>query len=431
MAKSVIGLFDTFTEAQGVVQDLVNSGFPREDISFVASDAEGKYANYRADADTTEMSGAATGATAGAVIGGLGGLLVGLGALAIPGVGPVIAAGPLVATLAGAGVGAVAGGLIGALTDIGVPEEEAQYYAEGVRRGGVLVTVRADDDKADRAVDIMRRHGAADIDQRGETWRQSGWTGFDTRATPYSLEEQRQERERYRTTHAATSTPAASQGERSIPVVEEELQVGKRQVQRGGVRVYTRATEKPVEEQVRLREEHIKVERRPVDRPVTAADKDAFKERTVELSETDEEAVVSKRARVVEEVVVGKDVEHRTETVRDKVRRTDVEVEQLGSQQARGTTGFDAYETDFRQHFTTTFGSKGKNYTYDRYTPAYRYGYELASDKRYSGNEWNAVETQARRDWEARYQGQSTWEDVKDAIRYAWDKVRGRPGARY
>jgi uncharacterized protein (TIGR02271 family) len=111
-----------------------------------------------------------------------------------------------------------------------------------------------------------------------------------------------------------------------IPVVEEELRVGKREVEKGGVRITNRVTETPVEEEVRLREEHINVERRPVDRPVSNAD-NAFQSGAIEVTETAEEAVVAKNARVVEEVVVNKDVQERTETVRDTLHRTDVDVE--------------------------------------------------------------------------------------------------------
>ncbi|HEX8746221.1 MAG TPA: YsnF/AvaK domain-containing protein [Pyrinomonadaceae bacterium] len=113
-----------------------------------------------------------------------------------------------------------------------------------------------------------------------------------------------------------------------IPVVEEELRVGKREVEKGGVRVTSKVTETPVEEEVRLREEHVNVERRPVDRPVSSAD-NAFREGTIEVTERAEEAVVAKNARVVEEVVVNKDVNKRTEQVRDVVHRTDVDVQKI------------------------------------------------------------------------------------------------------
>lgn len=447
MAKTIVGLFDTFTEAQGAVRDLVNKGFPRDTISIAANNAAGEYVESTA---SEEWSGTATGATTGAAIGGIGGLLVGLGALAVPGVGPIVAAGPLIAALTGAGVGAVAGGLIGALTDIGVPEEDASYYAEGVRRGGTLVTLNAEDDRAEDAIDILEDHNAVDVEQRAATWKQSGWTGYSSTAKPYTPEEITREREQYRTTTTPPTTTAATATsarpvstpqnrpttatptgkETTLPVIEEEMKVGKRAVQSGGVRVYSRMTEKPVAEQVRLREEHVSVERRPVNREVSSADRGAFKEGTIEMPETSEEAVVSKQARVVEEVVVRKDARERTETVRDTVRRTDVEVEKLGAERGQGATGFAAYEADFRKHFTTTYGGRGNTYTYDKYAPAYRYGHDLVSDQRYRGKDWSAFEADARRDWETRYPGQGIWEDVKDAVRYAWDTVRGRSSRR-
>jgi uncharacterized protein (TIGR02271 family) len=393
MAKTIVGLFDTFTEAQGAVQALVNKGFPRDNISIAANNATGEYTQSTASSE--EWSGTATGAAAGATIGGIGGLLVGLGTLAIPGVGPIVAAGPLIAALTGAGVGAVAGGLIGALTDIGVPEEEAGYYAEGVRRGGTLVTVNAEDGMVDRAVDILENHNAVDVEQRASSWKQSGWTGYSSTAKPYTADEITRERERYRTTPSTAAAGAAATSTRPIPpqqnrrdtsvtggkettlpVIEEEMQVGKRTVSRGGVRVYSRMTEKPVEEQVQLRKEQVSVERRPVNRAVSGTDRDAFKEGTIEMTETSEEAVVSKQARVVEEVVVRKDAQERTETVRDTVRRTDVEVEKLGAERGQGVSGFAAYDADFRKNFTSVYGSRGKNYTYEKYVPAYRYGLE-------------------------------------------------------
>jgi uncharacterized protein (TIGR02271 family) len=211
-------------------------------------------------------------------------------------------------------------------------------------------------------------------------------------------------------------------GEVKVPVVEEELQVGTRQVRRGGVRLYTRVTERPVEETVRLRDETVHVERHPVDRPATEADVAAAKEGTIEVTETDEEVVARKQARVVEEVVVSKDVEEHTEAVRDTVRRTEVEVESIGAEHAREARGFDAYDADFRGHYTTSLAGRG--HPYERWSPGYRYGYELASDRRYAGRDWTALEPDARQGWEAQQKG--TWEEFKDTVRYAWEKVRGQ-----
>jgi uncharacterized protein (TIGR02271 family) len=295
----------------------------------------------------------------------------------------------------------------------------------------------------------MEHAGAIDVDERAERWRQSGWARFDAAAGPYHAAERpaaesprapeqhaeyaqdatpvratepKPERRSAATSHATEQPRGTDAGEVKVPLVEEQLQVGRGQMQRGGVRLYTRLAERPAEETVRLRDEAVRVERRPVDRPATDADFAAGKERTIEVTETDEEPVVRKQARVVEEVVVHKDVQEQTETVRDTVRRTEVEVESVGAEHTWETRGFDAYDADFRGHYTTSLASRG--HPYERWSPGYRYGYELASDQRYASRDWTAIEPEARRDWEACHQ--RTWEDFKDTIRYAWDTVRGR-----
>jgi stress response protein YsnF len=448
MAKTIAALFDNHAEAHKAVQDLVDHGFSRDDISVMAHDEAGSDGYTTTDEGP---SGLAQGAGIGAALGGIGGLVIGLTALAIPGVGPVIAAGPLAAALLGAGVGAATGGLIGALTDMGIPEEHAQYYGEGVRRGGVLVTVAAADAKADQAASILSRHHPIDLSRRAEEWRQSGWSRFDPQAEPYrtsiatstttaapramragagamasgasastTTSAQRRQADRETTTTSAQRLQADR--ETTIPVVEEEMQVGKRAVERD-VRVHTTVHETPVQEQVRLREEHVTVERRPVNRPVNAADQTAFKDSVIEVTETVEEPVVSKRARVVEEVVVHKDAREHVETVRDTVRRTDVNIEQGKAQQSTGLRSFETYDAGFRKHFSTTFASQPGT-TYESYMPAYRYGYTLATDKRYSDRDWSLFESDARRDWERDHPG--TWERFKASIRHAWDEVRGR-----
>jgi uncharacterized protein (TIGR02271 family) len=298
------------------------------------------------------------------------------------------------------------GASAGTLSAHGVPEAEAQRYADAVRQGGAVVLVDTADERADRAVAIMERAPAVDREARPVA-----------EATPDTAADTARERERAGAREVET-------GEVKIPVVEEELQVGTRQVRRGGVRLYTRVVERPVEETVRLRDETVHVERRPVDRPATEADVAAAQEGTIEVTETDEEAVARKQARVVEEVVVRKDVQEQTEAVRDTVRRTEVEVEEIGAEAAREARGFEAFETDFRQHYTTTFASGGQGQAYERWAPGYRYGYELARDPRYAGRDWTALEPEARRGWEAQQKG--TWEEFKDTIRYAWEKVRGR-----
>lgn len=198
---TITAMYDYNEDAQRALRELVDMGIPREDVSLVASDAAGEYSRYHGR-DFPVESDTAEGAATGAVIGGLGGLVVGLAALAIPGIGPVLAAGPLASALVaggiGAGVGAVAGGLVGALVDLGLSEEEAGYYAEGIRRGGTLLTVTTTENMANRAMDVLDRHNAVNIEERATAWRETGWGGYDPDARPYDVSEIERERARYR-----------------------------------------------------------------------------------------------------------------------------------------------------------------------------------------------------------------------------------------
>ena len=419
---TVVGLFNTAQEAESAIRDLQTAGVSREDISLVSRSKSGAYSG-KEDADTGDTgvhdkSSVGQHVAGGAAIGGLGGLLLGLAGLAIPGIGPVVAAGPIAAALTtagiGAGIGAAGGGIIGAIRNAGVPEEEAHLYAEGIRRGGTLVTVHTDQANASRVEEILNSHGAVDVDERGREFRQSGWNRFDETAEPYAAEERRS----FENTRE-TKRDLKTEGQRSIPVVEEKLNVGKRPVERGGVRIYNRVTEQPVQQNISLTEEHVSVERRPANRPANESDL-AFKDRSYEVKETVEQPVVSKEARVVEEVVIGKERNQRTETVRDTVRKSDVNVERVGD---TGTEDWRRYDSDFQNHFRTTYGSTGGSY--DNYSPAYQYGYRMAGDQRYRGKTWDAVESDLRRDYETSNPG-SAWERTKDAVRYGWEKVTGR-----
>jgi uncharacterized protein (TIGR02271 family) len=364
MAKTLVGLYDTFTDAERVVQDLVQHGFSRSDMSLMTHDANGQQADYTYSREALLRED---------------------------------------------------GGLIDQLTDLGVPENEARAYAEGVRRSGTLVVVNASDDSADRGLEIMQRVSPTHINARTA----QGQEADRVRVAPYTITQATAEGRRVQARHGGRVVDHEGT---TIPVVEEEISVGKRQVEHGTTRIHSRVEEHPVEESVRLREEKVIVERHPVNRPATEADLRASEEETIEITETVEEPVVSKRARVVEEVTVRKEARERTETVRDTVRRKDVDVEPVGASQATGTRDFATYAADFRRHHTTMFASGGM--AYEEYEPAYRYGYDLGTNERYRGRDWAALETEARRDWEARRPG--TWERFKEAIRYGWDKVRGR-----
>jgi len=177
--KTVVGLFDRFSDAQSAVIDLENNGISRGQMSILAKDTADEERSL--EVSDAAATGAATGAVAGTAIGGTVGLLAGLSALAIPGFGPIVVAGPLIATITGAGLGAAAGaatgGLIGVLAELGVPADEAGYYEEGIRRGSTLVTVTCHDGEAGLAVDVMNRHSVVDIRERGEEYRSTGYGG--------------------------------------------------------------------------------------------------------------------------------------------------------------------------------------------------------------------------------------------------------------
>jgi len=265
------------------------------------------------------------------------------------------------------------------LAKFGISSSVSQSYRESIRTGKVLVAVQVQADRVGIISAIMSRHSTTDFEH---------------------------------------SQNLKGQVEVTLPVVQEELQVGKREVQRGGVHVVSHVTETPVQESVRLREEHVTVERHPVDRAVKPGDS-AFKEGTFEVRQHAEVAVVSKEARVVEEVVIGKKVTEHTETVRDTVRRTDVVVENLPNQD-RHHDRFVAHEADFRNYHSTSLAKSGV--TYDEVVPAYRFGLGLTESEQYRGKSWNTVESDAKTHWEKQNPG--TWERFKDAVRYAWERVQ-------
>lgn len=213
MSRTVVGLFDTFGTASMALREVENLGIPHSDVSIVANNSDEEYSRWR-DTYGHEygMPATGTGANTGAVVGGIGGILLGLGLLVIPGLGPLAAAGPLVAGITGAGVGALTGGLIGALVDLGIPEEQAGYYAEGVRRGGTLVTINTPDHLVSTVVDTLNRNGAVDIEQRRAYYHQTGYTGYNANAQPYSASELQAERDRLRASNMYYTGPTTNTG---------------------------------------------------------------------------------------------------------------------------------------------------------------------------------------------------------------------------
>ena len=280
MTKTLVGIFDDYTSAQEAVSELTEAGVKQGDISIVRNHPAGEsYTTYGGASSKDYTTG----------------------------------------TSIGTKISDFFSNLFGSDDDASV-REESGLYAESVRRGSVAVAVKVDEKMADEAADILNDNGAVDVDRRAAQYRAAGYKNYDASAPLYKAEQTQTEYKNY-----------ADQGEIALPVIEEQLNVGKRIVQRGGVRVHTLVTEHPVEEQVTLREEHVNVERRPVDRAVSSADAANFKEGNFEVTTQAEEAVVGKTSRVVEEVVVGKKVTEREETVSDTVRRTDVQVDEINT----------------------------------------------------------------------------------------------------
>jgi uncharacterized protein (TIGR02271 family) len=381
MDQTVIGVFDTYDHAERAKQQLVARGFSANDVQVRA---------HSADLGTTGTTGTTTTTTRDEDVGFM-------------------------------------DSVRNFFADLfGPDQDDAGHYSEAVRRGGAVVAVTvSDESRVDSAREALAATGAVDIEKRVAEWRATGYQGYRSDAAPYTREEIEKERSRV------------------IPVVQEELEVGKRQVDLGAVRVVSRMVETPVKESVTLREEHASIERRPVDRPASEADLNALRDQSIEVRETAEKAVVSKTARVVEEVVVGKTASERTEQVTDTVRNTVVDVQNNGRTTTGATTAAGAtgsmmgttadnmaatrtsadYDDDFRSDWNTRYASTGGSY--DDYAPAYRYGSTLGSDTRYKGRSWDEIETNARSDWQTKYPG-SDWERFKAAVRHGWERVSGQ-----
>jgi uncharacterized protein (TIGR02271 family) len=293
-----------------------------------------------------------------------------LNSLDVQGHGRMGASGPLQTFLTQSTATAEPDAIVAALMKMGLPASYAEDYVEAIGRGLLFEAVFVEDSKAETALSIMRAHTSSDV-----------------------------------------AKPAAAAESASIPVTVEELKVGKREVGSGGVHVTSRVTETPITQEVTLRQERIDVERHPADRPVTDTEA-AFKERTIDVVATSEEPVVAKRARVIEEVVVRKDIGTTTQTIHEKVRRTDVKVERLAPFE------LSTYEPHFKSYF-----AGDPDYGLVAFAPAYRFGHEMRGDLRFAGESWNEVEPTARKAWEEKNPG--TWERFKSAIRHAWESAKG------
>ena len=386
MQHTLVAVFDNRSDAQNAMDELLASGFTRDNVYVSSADLSG----------TTTTAGTTLGTTHEEGV--------------------------------GASIKHFFENLFGSDHD-----DHATRYSTAVAGGQhVLTLTTSSEPEVERAADVIERFGPIDIDERHDLAGNAaslGTSAYQPQSSPSLAAGSMQSGMRGGNLSGSLSDSTLrsdslqrdtavdqTTGKAAIPVVQEEVRVGKRQVERGGVRVFSRMVETPVNESVSLREEHVSVERRPVDQPIDPADVAALKDQTIELRETAEEAVVQKSARVVEEVVVGKEVSQRQQQIRDTVRHTEVEVQPL-----QGSALDD--DTYYRDDWQANYASLGG--TYDDYAPAYRYGNEMRRDARYQGRNWDDVESDLRSDWDTRYgsSGSSTWERMKAAVRSGWNRM--------
>lgn len=411
MQHTIAAVFDNRDSAQQALEQLANAGYARADMRLNQSDASGNTDPFASDA-----SGAsATEATS---------------------------AGPTTAGT-GSGIKHFFSNLFGS------DDGDTQAYTAAVERGHYVLTLDAPDESAvERAADIIEGYGPIDIDEYatgagvgsasiggsdvggaalhggGGAYQQASYSGQQSAMGDMSQSAQGELSQSATAARQGTLTQGsmqraetASADTQSIPVMQEALKVGKRAVRRGGVRIYQRMVETPVQESVNLQEEHVRVERRPMNLPIDPADISAFQETTFEVRESAEEAVVEKSARIVEEVVVGKDVSERQEHISDTLRSTEVEVEQID---AGGSPAGNMDDSAFRTHWSSNFADGGE--TYDDYAPAYRYGSSMAGSALYQGRPWDDVEPDLRRNWESS-NPTSAWDKFKSAVREGWERM--------
>jgi hypothetical protein len=339
MSKTVIALYDDFDNARRAVEALVDAGFARSDISMIANDTSGDYGRYLTENPDYATMGDTTldddvKADEGAGFGAVVGTLVGLGAALIPGVGPVVVAGPAFAALfagIGAAAGAATGGLTASLINLGATDDDAGHYAEGVRRGGTLVTVTADDNVVLQIQDILEDYGPVNVRERVSDWQTTGYSGFDENASYPSRDSSRDT-----TGSSFSGMDSASAGYIGAAAMNTGTGVG---VGASGVAGAAMASA---------------------------------------MDEADRNA-----------------------------NRFDSSFEG------------DTYLEDWRTHYNSNYANSG--YTFEQYTPAYRYGYSLANATQYQGRNWDEIEADARTRWEERNPG--TWDRFKDSVRHTWERV--------
>ncbi|AKU95944.1 Tenebrin [Labilithrix luteola] len=385
--KTVVGMFNTVGEAQRTIDELIQLGFGPKDISVV------------------------TNLSAQRAMGGR----LSLAPIESLDVGRVAACGPIADTMKQSTGGG--NGLTGTLQYFGLTPKLAEHYARGVQHGETLESLTVEDKDADRVVAIMEKHARLEHEASLKAGAPIAGAAAAAAAGIAREVETRKEmpkqaapmREPLRTdvitNIAGKEHLFGKDEERHIPIMREELRVGKREVERGGVHVSVHVKETPVNERINLREEHVEIERRAVDRAPRNGES-VFRGEEMEFSEYGEEAVVEKGVRVVEEVIVHKRTTGHDEVVTDTLRATEVDIDHMRDFDRGG----------YKKHFDS-LNLKGS--TFDEYLPAYELGHRLRASK---ASRWEEIESQAKTNWENARPG--TWDRFKDTIRYAWARAR-------
>lgn len=437
MIRTITGLFDTADDAQSVAKDLMDHGIPREDISMVARDTSN--ANGQ-EQEVGEEHPVGSGAIGGSMVGGAVGLLVGAGLLAIPGLGPVLAIGPLAATIGsigaavgstalGAGVGASVGGIAGGLMGDGVPEESAHIYAEGVRRGGVLLNVSVDSATAERVnVDeIMHRYGVVDIEQRSKDWHKTDWDPSMPADSTYANGTNRHTASTYAdgaNGHTASTYADGTNGHTASTYADGAKALPPtppRTTYTDGANSLHAAPPHVTQADI-ARSLHPSTEVPPFpgvatsqrSTPPITTQTDGANSLHATPSITTTHPDFAQGQRSTPPSTAESDFAQGQRSTPLSMTNTDV---------ARETRGaYDNGHRDFQNHYQSTVVSGGR--LYSDYALAYSFGSDMATDTRVRGHTWDAVEPDLHRTWEQSHP--NSWDEFKAAVRYAWEKAPGQ-----
>jgi uncharacterized protein (TIGR02271 family) len=397
---TVVGVFEDREDARAAIEGLKDAGFSGDAISILSPDKQATQ-EIAEDTGTHAGSGAATGALAGGILGGVGGWLVGIGALAIPGIGPFIAAGAFATAIGGAALGAGVGAIAGALVGMGVPEEHAEYYEGEAKAGKTLVTVRAGD-RYDDAQQILRNGGAYDVESRDRSAVATGKPLLETDSRPAS--------------------GRGESGDATLQLREEELVANKERVETGQVQIRTDVVSEQRTLDVPVTREEVTIARTPVERRPADGPIDNRGE-SIEVPVREERVELEKRPVVYEEVALGTREVQSTQQVTGTVRREEARIENEGNVPvgtAGATNDWDQAMPAYRQRWQQRNAATDERW--EDAEPSYRYGHEMRNQPQYRGRSWSEVEPEMQRDWSQRHP-QTPWERAKDAVQETWDKA--------